>query len=316
MWKEFASYTRSERRAIRWLAVGLLVLVSAYWAVGERETTVRPMGPEESAEVDSFLANLRRMDDPRGEGRLLPSDTFRERQAELFPFNPNTADSVTLRRLGLPVFVVRNLLKYRSKGGVFRTRESFAKLYGLSEEHYRMLFPYLRIDSPQARRPDPSYPVAAVRKDTFQRPVSTRKAGNNRPGKYPEGTVVDVNRCDTAELKRIPGIGSYRAALIVAYRERLGGFHAVSQLQETGKIDTSFNRWLKVVPPVALRPIRVNVDGFDRLRRHPYLNYYQSRAIVEYRRKSGKLKNLSQLALFEEFTEKDIERLAPYLSFE
>lgn len=316
MWKEFAFYTRSERRAIRWLAVGLLVLVSAYWAVGERETTVRPMGPEESAEVDSFLANLRRMDDPRSEGRLLPSDTFRERKAELFPFNPNTADSATLRRLGLPVFVVRNLLKYRSKGGVFRTRESFAKLYGLSEEHYRMLFPYLRIDSPQARRPDPSYPVAAVRKDTFQRPVSTRKAGNNRPGKYPEGTVVDVNRCDTAELKRIPGIGSYRAALIVSYRERLGGFHAVSQLQETGKIDTSFNRWLKVVPPVALRPIRVNVDGFDRLRRHPYLNYYQSRVLVEYRRKIGKLKNLSQLALFEEFTEKDIERLAPYLSFE
>ena len=26
--------------------------------------------------------------------------------------------------------------------------------------------------------------------------------------KYPEGTVIDLNRADTASLKRVPGIGS------------------------------------------------------------------------------------------------------------
>ena len=50
--------------------------------------------------------------------------------------------------------------------------------------------------------------------------------------KYPEGTVIDLNQADTASLKRIPGIGSGLARMIVAYRNRLGGFYSVSQLQE------------------------------------------------------------------------------------
>ena len=37
---------------------------------------------------------------------------------------------------------------------------------------------------------------------------------------------------------------------------------------------------------------------------------------MEYRRKRGKLKSISQLALLEEFSEDDLERLKPYLSFE
>ena len=48
----------------------------------------------------------------------------------------------------------------------------------------------------------------------------------------------------------------------------------------------------------------------------PYLNFYQSKVIVEHRKKYGKLKSLSQLSLYEEFTEKDFERLSPYISFD
>lgn len=42
--------------------------------------------------------------------------------------------------------------------------------------------------------------------------------------KYPEGTLVDLSEADTTELKKIPGIGSGIARMIVAYRKRLGGF--------------------------------------------------------------------------------------------
>jgi hypothetical protein len=38
--------------------------------------------------------------------------------------------------------------------------------------------------------------------------------------------------------------------------------------------------------------------------------------IVEYRKKRGVLKTLKQLALYEEFNEKDFERMEPYVSFE
>ena len=44
--------------------------------------------------------------------------------------------------------------------------------------------------------------------------------------------MLDLNRADTAELKKIPGIGSGIARLIVNYRQRLGGFYQIEQLQE------------------------------------------------------------------------------------
>ena len=47
-----------------------------------------------------------------------------------------------------------------------------------------------------------------------------------------EVTIVDLNKADTSILKRIPGIGSTLARMIVVYRQRLGGFYDVSQLQE------------------------------------------------------------------------------------
>lgn len=147
--------------------------------------------------------------------------------------------------------------------------------------------------------------VSPVRTDFYPRQV-----------KYAAGTVIDLNRCDTNELKKIPGIGSYRASVIVAYRQRLGGFANVRQLQETGKIDTAFNRWFSVDSAVVLRKLSVNSDGLERLRRHPYMNFSKAKALIDYRRRVGKIKHLSQLSLLKEFTEKDVEKLSPYLSFD
>ena len=58
-------------------------------------------------------------------------------QVESFVFDPNTADSIQLLRLGLRPWQVRNIYKYRSKGGIYRTKADFARLYGLTVKDYR-----------------------------------------------------------------------------------------------------------------------------------------------------------------------------------
>ena len=58
-------------------------------------------------------------------------------KAERFPFDPNSADSTQLLRLGLQPWQVRNIYKYRAKGGVYRSKEDFARLYGLTVKQYR-----------------------------------------------------------------------------------------------------------------------------------------------------------------------------------
>ena len=50
--------------------------------------------------------------------------------------------------------------------------------------------------------------------------------------------------------------------------------------------------------------------------RHPYLSYEQTRAIVNHVRKYGPIRQLGELRAYDLFTEADLQRLAPYLSFE
>lgn len=298
MWKDFFYYTKSERRVIL-LLLAIALLLLGIWAITEYLRPVEvPITLSESEEIDSFLANLEEQE------KIRKSHTPKnEISAVLQPFDPNTADSVLLRQLGLPVYIVRNILKYRAKGGVFRSPESFSRIYGLKEEVYQKLKPYITIA--------PLVSVSHVRTDTF------RQLKDTIPyvPKYEEGTIVDLNKADTSILKRIPGIGSTLARMIVVYRQRLGGFYDVSQLQEVPHVGVELNKWF-VVTPAGLHKIQVNSASLDKLRLHPYMDFYKAKAIMEYRRKRGKIKGLSQLSMFEEFTEKDLKRLSPYLTFE
>lgn len=298
MWKDFFYYTKSERRVIL-LLLAIALLLLGIWAIMEYLRPVEvPVTLSESEEIDSFLANLEEQE------KIRKSHTPKnEISVVLQPFDPNTAASVLLRQLGLPVYIVRNILKYRAKGGVFRSPESFSRIYGLKEEVYQKLKPYITIA--------PLVSVSHVRTDTF------RQLKDTIPyvPKYKEGTIVDLNKVDTSILKRIPGIGSTLARMIVVYRQRLGGFYDVSQLQEVPHVRVELNKWF-VVTPAGLHKIQVNSASLDKLRSHPYMDFYKAKAIMEYRRKRGKIKGLSQLSMFEEFTEKDLKRLSPYLTFE
>jgi DNA uptake protein ComE-like DNA-binding protein len=298
MWKDFFYYTKSERRVIL-LLLAIALFLLGIWAIMEYLRPVEvPVTLSESEEIDSFLANLEEQE------KIRKSHTPKnEISAVLQPFDPNTADSVLLRQLGLPVYIVRNILKYRAKGGVFRSPESFSRIYGLKEEVYQKLKPYITIA--------PLVSVSHVRTETF------RQLKDTIPyiPKYEEGTIVDLNKADTSILKRIPGIGSTLARMIVVYRQRLGGFYDVAQLQEVPHVGVELNKWF-VVTPAGLHKIQVNSASLDKLRSHPYMDFYKAKAIMEYRRKRGKIKGLSQLSMFEEFTEKDLKRLSPYLTFE
>ena len=51
------------------------------------------------------------------------------------------------------------------------------------------------------------------------------------------------------------------------------------------------------------------------LRRHPYISFYQAKAIVDYRRQHGRLQSLDDLRLCRDFTPEAIRRLEPYVEF-
>lgn len=223
-------------------------------------------------------------------------------KAERFPFDPNTADSTQLLRLGLEPWQVRNIYKYRAAGGIFRKKEDFARVYGLTQKMYRELEPYIRISADYQ-------PASLLVKEEKQEHDTLLF-----PQKIAEGETVDLAVADTSELKTVPGIGSYFARKIVDYRERLGGYVSVEQLDEIDGFPLQAKKYLRL-GEMEVRKLNLNTLSLSELRRHPYLNYYQARTIVEYRRKKGALKSLDDLRLSRDFPPEARQRLLPYVEF-
>jgi competence protein ComEA len=137
--------------------------------------------------------------------------------------------------------------------------------------------------------------------------------------KYPTGTIIELNTADTISLKKVPGIGSAFARRIVKYREILGGYYSVEQLREVYGMDEeryqSLRPWFRADLKY-IRMLSVNQLSADSLRRHPYIDYHQARALEHLRRQKSRLTGWENLLLLEEFTDSDRARLSPYLSFE
>lgn len=225
-----------------------------------------------------------------------------ERQPELFPFDPNTADSTALLRLGLRPWQVRNIYKYRARGGIYRRPGDFARLYGLTVGEFRRLKPYIRISPdylPASSLPEAALPV----RDTLKYPV-----------KITDGERIVLNTADTAMLRRVPGIGSAFARAIVGYGERLGGYVSVEQLDEIDDFPPEAKKYFVVSSP---QPKRLNLNRLtvSQMRRHPYISFHQAKAIEDYRRLHGSLRSLQDLHMHRDFTPEAIKRLEPYVEF-
>ncbi|MEY8588538.1 ComEA family DNA-binding protein [Phocaeicola sartorii] len=301
MWKDFFYFSKSERRAVLFLLTLLFVFICMWVLFPVKEEETLEQDQEGIEEIKNFLAGVHEMEE--SQSLQYSYDKPKKRKVVLAAFDPNSADSIDFLQRGLPPFIAHTILQYRRAGGKFRTADDFSRVYGLSSEEFKILKPYIRIAEVFRRKQDTLHAVKKMRKDTLA------------VYKYPEGTLVDLNEADTTELKKIPGIGSGIARMIVAYRNRLGGFYDTAQLKEVDYVNEGMLKWFKL-ENASIHRINANKAGLDKLRSHPYMNFYKAKVIMEYRRKKGKLKSLSQLSLYEEFTEKDLERLSYYLAFD
>lgn len=237
-----------------------------------------------------------------------------------------------MQQLGLAPFQVRNIIKYRSKGGVYHSPMDFARLYGLTRKQYRELEPYITIGDDY----EPASTLASVQAYIAQKEADKQAAhaayeaykaqntykpnrGYDRdtlryPLKLKVGEHINLVTADTTQLKKIPGIGSGWARAILNYGKRLGGYVAVGQLQEIEGFPEESLPYFSIANPQTEK-INLNTATLAQLRKHPYVNFYQAKAICDYRRLKGKLSNLSQLHLLKDFTPEAIERLRPYVAF-
>ena len=294
--KEFFYLIRAERKIVVTVAALAAVTLSLLFVLGDgRDDT--PVG--------ALTADSTQTAGQRQKEKTYTYAT-KEVRPERFDFDPNTADSTALLRLGLQPWQVQAIYKYRAHGGVYRTPSDFAThVYGLTVKQYRELEPYIHIS-------DDYRPAAEL---IAAKTEESRPDSAPRPHKIADHERVDANTADTALLQRVPGIGPYYARQIVYRRKQLGGFADVGQMKEIEGFPEASLHYFTASPEHVTR-LKVNKLTLAELRRHPYINFYQARAITDYRRTKGPLRSLNDLRLLREyFSEQDLKRLEPYVEF-
>lgn len=303
MWRDWFTFTKQDRRAIIMLAIAITIV----WGLLYFRST-RTGGTLFSEGTDSIAASLNAS--PKSEQPIVRIDRHN--------FNPNEADSLELLTLGLSPRVTSNILRYRRAGGQFRRAEDLSRIYGMHDTVFTQIKPFITIPQQQEKKTFTASAKSPKRDTTYTRPKAQHKEhpyAAYMSAKLKPGETVDINSADTTELMRIPGIGPVYAKMIVDYRRQLGGFYDLTQLSDLETLPHQLNEWVRI-DNAPTEKLCINKLSVTQLRSHPYLNFYQAKAIVELRRREGNIKSTRQLLFLDEFTEADIKRLMPYLSFE
>ena len=237
---------------------------------------------------------------------------------QLFKFDPNTATESQLLSLGLSQREVRNILKYRARGGRYRVKEDFARVYGLTLEKYRQLEPYIAI-KPQImaadviKREKNNPPPSSLSPHPSSLNPQPSAVGLRASRKLRYGETVDINSADTAMLKRIPGIGDYYAMRIVELRKRKQVFSSPEELLAIRNFPETALTYMTASQDFPA--IYINCWSQKQLASHPLLNYTQARDIISLRRLSGPITSATDLAALPSFSPALIEKITPLLRF-
>jgi len=218
---------------------------------------------------------------------------------ELFKFDPNILDSVGWVALGFSPKQAAAIIKYRNAGAEFRKPEDVKKLFVVDNERYEELKPFISI----AELPKTEFKQAFEDKPKWEKP------------KY-EPIIVELNSVDSATLVKVKGIGSFFARVIIEHRKKLGGYRTKEQVLEVYGMDSTKYAAIEsqfTIDTSLCTQINVNTATLKELVHHPYINFNQAKAIVNYRNQHGAYKQLHHLKKIHLINEESYAKMSPYL---
>ncbi len=310
--KNYFSFSRSERYGILGLCGCILLVIVIRLLLPHLIKNDIP----DTTSFENEIALFRKSIDSAQVAKVQPVqyDIIRE-EREFFYFDPNHATDEEWVKLGLNNRQIQNIHNYLAKGGKFKRKEDFQKLYTIPATQYSVLEPYIRIPSSGASlKPAETAKVAPVT-------ASEKEPVNVATTKYSEKKAIpiELNAADSSMLMQLSGIGPVLAARIIKYRTRIGGYAEVTQLGEVYGIKPELVE--KLTPQLSIdklliRKMSINTATFKDLISHPYLNEQQTKGILNYKKLQGRINGLDELVRNNILTREDADRIEPYVSFE
>ena len=197
---------------------------------------------------------------------LISSESSQDSTAQLFRFDPNELNLEGWLKLGLNSKQAQVILNYRDKGGTFKKKEDLKKIYSIDDELFVKLEPFIFIINNSNQT-----------KQTLAKTINLNEL------------QIELNSTDSTQLIKIKGIGPVFASRIIKYRNLLGGYFSISQLQEVYGLDSLKYESIKenFIPcnSELIQRININEADFSQLLKHPYISYDFTKYIVNQRKK-------------------------------
>ncbi len=309
--KDFLTFSSGEKAGIFTLAVIILCFTGIIAFIDEINLYLLPSEQQINQQKEQFeaeIALIQLRDSIKQASKADVSEVERPTDSSLSlrespaPFNPNNFTVEIGHSIGLSQKQSKSILKYIEKGGQFRIKEDFRKMYVISDEKYESVADFIDL-------PDQA-PTPKIDNDKRKQPIKKEKERLR--------VTANINTADSASLVKVSGIGPFYAKSIVKYREELGGYVDKLQLLELYGMDEeryeALAPFLLLENPEPYRLINVNTMSIEELVKHPYFDWNVSRYLVNYRENHGKFKSVEELANLRLIDTELYRKIAPYIT--
>jgi competence ComEA-like helix-hairpin-helix protein len=223
---------------------------------------------------------------------------------KIYPFNPNFISDYKGYKLGMSIQEIDRLLAYRKQNKYVNSAEEFQKVTQVSDSLLRVLAPNFKFPDWVNNR------NAAASFTNSKYPVFAKKQ---------KIEIIDINTASLEDLVKVYGIGEVTAQRILSYKESLGGFVAMEQLNEvwglSPEVLANLNKQFRVKSTLGIKKYDINNASIKELAQFPYFKYTIARQIVTYRSMNGDIHNIEDLTKIKGMPNDKIKIIVLYLEF-
>lgn len=211
---------------------------------------------------------------------------------------------------GIGPSLSQRIVRYRDSRGGFQTIEDLSVIYGLKRETLAKIETQLWLEKPAVLRKQ----KRNKRKRKYPAKTYYRTAYKSRSTQLAQ--ITDLNQADSTQLDALPGIGPTLARRILKYRQILGYYYHVDQLQAVyGLSEENFERmkpFLTANLPPKAKQISLNTASRWEIKRLAFWEEAQADSLLQARRRLGRFDEWEEVAQLSFIPPRAFEELRVY----
>jgi DNA uptake protein ComE-like DNA-binding protein len=223
---------------------------------------------------------------------------------KIYPFNPNFITDYKGYKLGMSVQEIDRLLAFRKQNKYVNSAKEFQAVTKVSDSLLNAISPYFK------------FPDWVKNKKEFK---EYNKYDNTSFAKKEKIVIIDINQATQEDLIKIYGIGEAISLRILKFKESLGGFVSMEQMNDvwglSPEVIENLNSHFNVLVSPNVKKIDINNASIKELSLFPYFKYPISKNIVTYRSMNGDIKNIEDLTKIKGLSIEKAKIIALYLDF-